>query len=576
MRDHWITDRPPSERFPAYTRFNAGEVLAGPVSPLGWTTVWEQGICRGNRAGCIEIGMLNDWELDAGPPEPFGCWGGYFYNPLSSLRLFGLRLPGGSWDMVEKAYFGDDPSIPPFIEEPWHRNADNTALLARQLERFLSVTSLPEYDREREVADRLRAERPAFDSLSTSELISRSRSLLGHLRSMFKTEVVAGLAASVGSGGLLDLLSPVGREDLALEAISGLGEVDTAGIALGLWDLSRLTRADTALADQLDALIASDESCLGAALTDGELASGLRAFLAEFGCRGTDEWEVRSYSWEERPSIVLRHIQRLQALPDDMSPHRKHAEQARARRRALDQACSILGEQAREELTTSQRVADLYLSARERNKHSLMIVVNEIRVLYREIGRRGVADGHLAHVDHIFMLLASELDDFAERPETYGQLLATREVAWTQLADLEPPIVINGAMPPLSQWKRRAPSHSAPLAEGDVLRGKAGSPGRVIGRVRVIGHPGQGDDLGPGDVLAAYSVDPSWTPLFVVSGAVVTSVGALGSHAVITSRELGIPCVVGLAEEFGRLTNGTLLEVDGSAGTVTVIESASS
>ena len=38
--------------------------------------------------------------------------------------------------------------------------------------------------------------------------------------------------------------------------------------------------------------------------------------------------------------------------------------------------------------------------------------------------------------------------------------------------------------------------------------------------------------------------DPSWTPLFVPACAVVVDVGALQSHAIIVSRELGIPCVV--------------------------------
>ena len=50
--------------------------------------------------------------------------------------------------------------------------------------------------------------------------------------------------------------------------------------------------------------------------------------------------------------------------------------------------------------------------------------------------------------------------------------------------------------------------------------------------------------LEPGDVLVAPITDPSWTPLFVPAAAVVVDVGAQVSHAVIVSRELGIPCVV--------------------------------
>jgi pyruvate,water dikinase len=44
MQDRWITDWPTSQRFPHYTRANAGEVLADPVSPLGWSFGWDGGI----------------------------------------------------------------------------------------------------------------------------------------------------------------------------------------------------------------------------------------------------------------------------------------------------------------------------------------------------------------------------------------------------------------------------------------------------------------------------------------------------------------------------------------------------
>ena len=40
LGERWIVDRVPTERFPNYTRGNAGDVMADPVSPLG--PVWFQ------------------------------------------------------------------------------------------------------------------------------------------------------------------------------------------------------------------------------------------------------------------------------------------------------------------------------------------------------------------------------------------------------------------------------------------------------------------------------------------------------------------------------------------------------
>jgi len=49
-------------------------------------------------------------------------------------------------------------------------------------------------------------------------------------------------------------------------------------------------------------------------------------------------------------------------------------------------------------------------------------------------------------------------------------------------------------------------------------------------------------------------------------------VGAMGSHAMIVSRELGIPCVVAVPNATRRIPDGALVQVDGTTGTVTVLE----
>jgi pyruvate,water dikinase len=84
--------------------------------------------------------------------------------------------------------------------------------------------------------------------------------------------------------------------------------------------------------------------------------------------------------------------------------------------------------------------------------------------------------------------------------------------------------------------------------------------------------PHDADVLEPGDVLVAPITDPSWTPLFVPAAAVVVDVGAPLSHAIIVSRELGIPCVVSVTDATKRIPDGSLVTVDGNTGTVMVVE----
>ena len=92
----------------------------------------------------------------------------------------------------------------------------------------------------------------------------------------------------------------------------------------------------------------------------------------------------------------------------------------------------------------------------------------------------------------------------------------------------------------------------------------------VAGWARVITDMAEITSFEPGDVLVAPQTDPSWTPLFVVASAVIVGVGAPNSHAMIVSRELGIPCVAGLEGAIQKVPDGAMVTVDGSLGTVTI------
>ena len=72
--------------------------------------------------------------------------------------------------------------------------------------------------------------------------------------------------------------------------------------------------------------------------------------------------------------------------------------------------------------------------------------------------------------------------------------------------------------------------------------------------------------------MVAPITDPSWTPLFVPACGIVVDVGAALSHAIIVSRELGIPCVVSATDATKVIPDGALVEVDGDTGQVTVLE----
>ncbi len=74
-----------------------------------------------------------------------------------------------------------------------------------------------------------------------------------------------------------------------------------------------------------------------------------------------------------------------------------------------------------------------------------------------------------------------------------------------------------------------------------------------------------------GIILVSESTIPEMLSLMARSKAIVTDMGGMLSHAAISSRELGIPCIIGTKIATKLLKNGDMVEVDADRGVVTIL-----
>ncbi len=102
-----------------------------------------------------------------------------------------------------------------------------------------------------------------------------------------------------------------------------------------------------------------------------------------------------------------------------------------------------------------------------------------------------------------------------------------------------------------------------------ILEGNGASRGAGCGTVKFLRSALELNKINKGDVLAAERTDPDMVPGMRIASAVLASAGGDTSHAAITSRELGIPCVIGINKvELLRALDGQEVTVDGSRGKV--------
>ena len=106
-----------------------------------------------------------------------------------------------------------------------------------------------------------------------------------------------------------------------------------------------------------------------------------------------------------------------------------------------------------------------------------------------------------------------------------------------------------------------------------TLKGQGVSAGKIQGKVKIVTGSEDADNFDDGNVLVARITDPTMIIMMSQASAIVTDIGGMMSHPAIVSREMGIPCVVATKEATTKLKDGMMVEVDGTAGTVTVIQS---
>lgn len=568
----WCIDTDLNTRFPVYTRFNANDVLPDPITPLGASMAWIPHMLPGSSMGYAALGAVTAEESIDFAAWPFGafCYGHLYVN-VTMARLVGIRS-GIGWAGIDAAFFGSHPDAPPHLDSPSDINAEVSQRIADRTTWTLTATSFPDLEEETTLADGFREQRPDIARLTNGALVARARSMMPYQRVTWRGELIAGSQAAIGPAVVMSLLGDDPSVNV-VDIIGPAGDIVSAAPSYALWEMSRLVRADADATALFDAGIEGLYDQLEG--THPALHERFTAFLREFGYRGPSEWDLGADSWETRPELALALLDRMRQLDDSASPAIRRAESAERAERAYAIVNARLDGNAEAQATLRMAVdsARRVASWRELGKANCIKLLNESRVAMLEVGRRLAAAGHIAHPRQIFMALDEELDLLVLEPGALTERLATRELEWKDLGNVVLPLFLQAGAPmtPLAELPRKSDAGIAVATSGDVLQGTPASSGVARGRARIILNPGEISAFEPGDVLVAPQTDPSWTPLFVVASAVIVGVGALSSHAMIVSRELGIPCVAGLEGAAERIPDGAMVEVDGSTGAVTLL-----
>ena len=558
---HWV-----------WTNANTGELVPDVATPLTWSFM--------NRflGRLLEI-LLGDIGKSLMRNHLIGLVAGRVYFNLTTLTSFVHALPGMSrFDITEMfggaqerlAFERASTAQPPPMRLSLHQTTPAVARIAWSV---LTGTRRKLNLLLRDQRRTIRANQSLdLSTLSDRELVRRlvpARDVTAdHLEgAMF---VITGL-------GAFDWLRRACRvwlgDDtgaLANRLMVGVGDMDSAESALALWRLAQFARSHPALQA---ALIATDSEPDRLALqrlpAGREFLSLSDDFLFTHGHHARGEVDPAVPRWSERPGYVMSLLRGYLSAPADTDPIAHQRRLANERRQlAADSLRRLRNPLKRWAFTLVLRRAQQGIAGRENLKSELVRIIAVMRSALLEFGRRLTARHQLDAPSDIFFLSLEEVESLSSRPFTgdLRTLISPRKAEHHRNLALTPPPVVIGRFDPTTQ----------PLDEPDptlrTLYGLAVSAGVAEGRARVILHLDSDQRVLPGEVLVAPFTDPGWTPYFLTASAIVMDMGGMLSHGAIVAREYGVPAVVNVGPATKTIRTGQMLRVDGSRGTVTLLE----
>ena len=102
------------------------------------------------------------------------------------------------------------------------------------------------------------------------------------------------------------------------------------------------------------------------------------------------------------------------------------------------------------------------------------------------------------------------------------------------------------------------------------LSGQPAAVGLARGKARVVSCLEDLKRFQKNEILVCDVVEPTMTYIMPLAAAIVERRGGMLIHSTIIARELGIPCVNGVADATLKIESGCMLAVDGYLGVVTI------
>jgi len=529
-----LQSRPITTIPPRWTRDESAERFPFPISPLTWDFVDD----------AFHQSLSFSLRLMDFPPfngKWFGTHGNYIYGNQNAVDLYLKRVP------LKLESVAQVEALLPRVAETFRWVQELPVLWSRDLDGYLiQIGEFLSHPLEQE------------DLTTVWRYVHEVQELGARY---FQPNIAISITQALLHRLLLQLLVlTVGKEDAPRlhDGLLAFCETKTGIINRELHDLSRLVRANPEVERQF---LSQDSRTLYEKKWLEAYPEFLRAFEKFLRDHGHREVEFDAYqpTWVEVPWVVLDHLRLILQAATQQTPLEKERDLRRRMQQAELELFRRLPQNLQFFFHEIIRLARAYTSLDDLEHYQTTRLTLPFRKGARELGRRlyvrGVVedpmDVFFAHVKDLDQAVAAQSDELWR---TLASKIREEKQAYLQARERVPEWVLG--------------ARAVEPVVGSTLSGLPGSPGEAEGAVFLVHGIEDFMKFPKGAVLVARTTNPTWTPLFYSSVAVITESGGPLSHGAVTAREMQIPAVMSVRNCMSVLKNGARVRVDGSNGLV--------
>lgn len=519
----------------AWSTVNAGEAIPGVVTTLTWSLFGER-TERGLRGAFADLGVLTEAQVDRPATPDERVWDIFFGRAAANLETFRAladRMPGTSGDAMESQLFG---TVRPGVSSR-SRFERYPVVAAKAPMAMWGVAGRLERAAEH-IAPWWRNTVAATPSMTAEQarrcLDTGTRKFSGVMR----PHIVAAMLCQGVYEQVRAAADRAGLPGLEIALLTGYGDMAETAFVGDLWDVSR-----------------------------GSLE--LEEFLARHGYHGPNEGELAARVWRLDHSPLEKLLAHYGGMDPAQGPRALETARYAERIEAEQELLAAMPRGKRTGAAIVVKMAGRFFPLRGVGKAAFLQCVDVVRATALRLGELHVEAGALLAPEDVFHLTVEELA-VPDLPPGVSDLVAERRALHGRYRSLELPEFWEGVPEPVNS-KPAAAGEDGPI----MVTGIPVTPGVAVGIARVVRDPETDAGPAPGEILVCRTTDPSWAAVLIVAAALVIDIGGPISHGAIVARELGIPCVIGTRDGTARICDGDLIRVDGSAGTVEVLPSAS-